>query len=359
MALLILGSCSKKSEEKMNMTVEEHAVMDSFKISDAQLKLANIEVMPAEIKNISEEILLTGSIVPDENKSSQINSRIMGRIDKLYFKFTGENIHKGDLLYELYSEELQTAQKDLLFASQQAVSKSNNNVYFNQLKESAKNKLLLWGLTEAQVAEIEQTNEINITTKFYSNTSGTITGIMVREGDYVMQGAPLFMINDLRSLWVEAQLYSSELAKVKNFDEVKISVEGFSKQNLKSRISFVSPELNNNSIVNIIRAEIQNPNQQFKPGMFATIRLITKTINALVLPVDAVLQEARGNSVWIRNNDGTFENRMVLTGIRNNDEIEITTGVEEGENVVISGAYLINSEYILKRDADPMAGMKM
>src|SRR5574338_276359 len=122
----------------MNMTAEEHAAMNSFKINDAQMKLANIHIEPIALKNISEEILLTGSIVPDENKSSQINSRIMGRIDKLYYKFTGSVISRGDLLYEIYSEELQTAQKDFLFASQQVMSKSNNDEYFNGLKASTK-----------------------------------------------------------------------------------------------------------------------------------------------------------------------------------------------------------------------------
>ena len=321
------------------------------------MRLANIKVEPVTIKNISEEIILTGSIVPDENKSSEVNSRIMGRIDKLYFKFTGESINKGDLLYEIYSEELQTAKKDFLFALQQAGSKSNNDEYFNSLKESAKNKLLLWGLTENQLSELEQTKEINITTKIYSKTNGIISDIIVREGDYVAEGTSLLKINDLSKLWVEAQLYSHELLSVKNNDEAEISIEGFG--NLKTHISFVSPVLNSNSIVNIIRAEIPNPDQQLKPGMLATIHLKTKSKNTLVIPVDAVLQEANGNSVWIQKADSTFESRMVMTGISNSEEIEITMGLREGENVVVSGAFLINSEFKLKRDADPMGGMKM
>lgn len=337
----------------------EHVAMSSFKISDSQMRLANIKIEPVAMKNISEEILLTGSIVPDENKSSQINSRFMGRIDKLYFKFTGATISKGDLFYEIYSEELNSAQKDFLFASQQATSKSNSDEYFNQLKTSAKNKLLLWGLTERQLSELEQSKEINTTTKIYSNTNGIITEILVREGDYVMEGASLLIINDLHSLWVEAQLYSNEMSLVKNNQEAEIYIEGFSKQNLKSHISFVSPELNSNSIVNLVRAEITNENQQLKPGMLATIRLKTKSKNTLVLPVDAVLQEAKGNSVWIQKADNTFERRMVKTGISNNDEIEITMGLKEGERIVVSGAFLINSEFKLKRDADPMGGMKM
>ena len=152
-------------------------------------------------------------------------------------------------------------------------------------------------------------------------------------------------------------MYSHELLSVKNNDEAEISIEGFG--NLKTHISFVSPVLNSNSIVNIIRAEIPNPDQQLKPGMLATIHLKTKSKNTLVIPVDAVLQEANGNSVWIQKADSTFESRMVMTGISNSEEIEITMGLREGENVVVSGAFLINSEFKLKRDADPMGGMKM
>lgn len=356
-SLFILFSCSKKKEEKMDVKSEEHSAMRSFKISNSQMRLANIKIEPVVRKNISEEILLTGSIVPDENKSSQINSRIMGRIDKLYFKFTGINIRKGDLLYEIYSEELQAAQKDFLFASRKATTKSNSDEYFKQLKESAKSKLVLWGLTETQIDELEKTKEASTDTKIYSNVNGIITDILLREGDYLMQGASLFRINDLSTLWVEAQLYSHELASVRNNAEAEIILEGFG--NIKTHISFVSPALNSNSIVNIVRAEIPNTNQQLKPGMLATIRLKIKSKNALVLPVDAILQEAKGNSVWIQKADSTFESRMVITGIRNNDEIEIMDGLIDGENVVVTGAFLINSEFKLKRDADPMGGMKM
>ena len=355
--LLFLFSCSKRRGEKMDVASEEHRVMSSFKISNSQMRLANIKIEPVVRKNISEEILLTGSIVPDENKSSQINSRIMGRIDKLYFKFTGISIRKGDLLYEIYSEELQAAQKDFLFALQKTIIKANSDEYFSRLKESAKSKLLLWGLTETQIDELEKTKEASTDTKIYSNTNGIITDILVREGDYLMQGSSLFKINDLSTLWVEAQLYSHELASVKNMDEAEIILEGFG--NIKTHISFVSPALNSNSIVNIVRAEIPNTNQQLKPGMLATIRLKTKSKNTLVLPVDAVLQEANGNSVWIQKADSSFESRMVVTGIRNKDEIEIIDGLIDGENVVVTGAFLINSEFKLKRDADPMGGMKM
>ena len=358
-SLFFLFSCSEKKEKKMGVISEEYSTRSGFKINNSQRRLANIKIEPVKMKNISEEILLKGSIVPDENKSSQINSRIMGRIDKLYFKFTGSTIHKGDLLYEIYSEELQVTQKDFRFISQKATAKSNSDEYFNQLKESAKSKLLLWGLTETQIDGLEKSKETNTDTdtKIYSNTNGIITDILVREGDYLMQGASLFRINDLSTLWVEAQLYSHELASVRNNAEAEIILEGFG--NIKTHISFVSPALNSNSIVNIIRAEIPNPNQQLKPGMLATIRLKTKSKNTLVLPVDAVLQEANGNSVWIQKADSTFESRMIMTGISNNEEIEITMGLEEGENVVVSGAFLINSEFKLKRDADPMGGMKM
>ena len=216
---------------------------------------------------------------------------------------------------------------------------------------------MLWGLTETQIDELEKTKEASTDTKIYSNVNGIITDILLREGDYLMQGASLFRINDLSTLWVEAQLYSHELSLVKNNDEAEISVEGFG--NLNAHISFVSPALNSNSIVNIVRAEIPNTHQQLKPGMLASVRLKTKSKNALVLPVDAVLQEANGNSVWIQKRDSTFESRMVITGIRNNDEIEIMDGLIEGEKVVVTGAFLINSEFKLKRDADPMGGMKM
>ena len=125
------------------------------------------------------------------------------------------------------------------------------------------------------------------------------------------------------------------------------------------KVSFISPEMHANSKISPIRVELSNTDYMLKPGMAATVLIQSKTKNAIALPLDAVLQDSKGASIWVQNDKGSFENRMVQTGLRNSDEIEILEGLSEGERVVVSGAYLIQSEYQFKKGSDPMAGMKM
>jgi Cu(I)/Ag(I) efflux system membrane fusion protein len=105
--------------------------------------------------------------------------------------------------------------------------------------------------------------------------------------------------------------------------------------------------------------ELKNPSKKYIPGMLAVINVKTNEKEGLILPLNAVLQSEKGNTVWIQNNEGSFEVRMVTIGIQNSDSVEIISGLNANENVVISGAYLLNSEYILKNGSDPMSGMEM
>ncbi len=128
---------------------------------------------------------------------------------------------------------------------------------------------------------------------------------------------------------------------------------------LHGKIQFVNPEISTDKRLNLIRVSIPNENYQLKPGMAAYVIVKGKQTNALSLPIDAVLRNEKSSSVWVMTGKNTFKNKMVTVGSESNDRIEITYGLKEGEAVVTSGAYLLNSEYIFKRGASPMAGMNM
>ena len=128
---------------------------------------------------------------------------------------------------------------------------------------------------------------------------------------------------------------------------------------LKGKVSFVNPNLEASSKIVLARTEISNPSGEYQPGMQAWITLKGKTRHAIAVPTNALIQESRGVTVWIRNDTGGFEGRMVRTGIANEDYTEIVEGLQVGETVVVSGAYLLQSELVFKKGADPMAGHKM
>lgn len=346
---------------KMELTKVEpsNESSNTLKFSEEQIKLGHISVGILRKENMSEEISISAKVTADETKSTTISSRIMGRVDELNFKTIGEYIQKGELIYQLYSEDLSATMKDLLIAKARMQKLNDNTIDYKQIYLSTKNKLLLWGVSEKQIIEIEKSREIPILTPFYSQTDGYITEIGIKQGDYIMQGQMIYKLNDLSTVWIEAQSFSSETSSFNIGQDVKITFESMPEKIIKTKITFISPELSNNSQINSIRVQLNNKNKEFYPGMIATVTATLSQKYTLTLPLDAVLQEAKGSTVWIQNEAGTFENKMVVTGMQNSRQIEILSGIKEGQKVVFSGAYLINSEFRLKKGANPMEGHDM
>ena len=336
-------------------TVIDKTQLNIIKLNAEQIKLANVKVDTVKISSIGKEVILTGEFSINQNKTEQISVRTNGRIEKLYHKVTGEEIKAGEAVYDLYSQELLLAQEEYLIAFDKLGLVDGTNIL-----SATKNKLLLWGLSEQQISELEKTKEAKITNTVYSKVSGTITEIPIKEGDYVLEGAKIYKVADLSTLWVDAQIYSNELGILEEGKKVEIIPDAFPEEATEGTITFSNPELQSGSKINLVRVEVKNPNGKFKPGMQAYVVHHSDEKKAIVLPVDAVLRDSKHATVWIQNAQGGFEARMVETGIENKNKIEIRSGLKTGEKVVVSGAYLINSEYIFKRGMMPAMGdMKM
>ena len=214
-------------------------------------------------------------------------------------------------------------------------------------------------MSEAQVNALVKSKQPSLTTTVYSKESGFITAIDIQEGDYVGEGGSIVQLADLSTVWVEAQVYTSQSAQLNTNGLVTVRIPDISGKELHGRIQFANPEISTDGRLNLIRVSIPNENNQLKPGMAAYVLVKGKQTNALSLPIDAVLRDEKRSSVWVMTGMNTFKNKMVRIGSESNDRIEITDGLKAGEVVVISGAYLLNSEYIFKKGASPMAGMKM
>lgn len=282
----------------------------------------------------------------------------MGRVEKLYHKNIGEYIRKGEPLMDVYSEELNNAKQEYLLALERRKVLDNSLIDFDQVIKSAKTKLLLWGLTEAQVNALAKNDKAKTTTTVYSNESGYITELKVQEGEYINEGGTIVQLADLSTLWAEAQVYTSGFSQLNNKGTVTVRLPDIGKE-IKGKLEFVNPEISPDKRINLIRVTIPNSGNQLKPGMSAYVILKGGQRNALSLPMDAVLRDGKSASVWVQTGKNTFKNKMITTGIESGDRIEIIDGLAQGDAVVTSGAYLINSEYIFKKGASPMAGMKM
>lgn len=351
------GKCPICKMELTPVKKNEAENKDELHISGQQMQLGNIHTDTVRNLRIGDQLVLTATLNFDQEKTYSLSSRIAGRIEKLYFKNTGDYIAKGSPLYTLYSEELNNAKQEYLLALQKKAAFTGEPVIdFDRLIESARNKLLLWGLTEEQLKELAKPGKFNPVTTFFSRTAGYITQLDVKEGDYVMDGARLVKLADLSTLWAEAQVYTSQMTDVKQNSKAIVRFPDYDGEEMEGKIQFINPEINPETRINLIRIVIPNQQLKFRPGMPAYVLLKSPVKTAITVPIDALIRDGRGASVWIRTGSNTFKNRMVETGLENADRIEIKKGLEQGDLVVVTGAYLLQSEFLFKKGSDPMAG---
>ncbi|HEX5152827.1 MAG TPA: efflux RND transporter periplasmic adaptor subunit [Parafilimonas sp.] len=330
---------------------------DALQLSEQQIQLGNIQTDTLINGAIGDRLVLTATLNFDQMKTTALSSRVMGRIEKLYYKNLGDYVKKGTPLYDIYSEDLNNAKQEYILAVDKQKAFTNETVIdFDRLIESARNKLLLWGLTETQITELQTSGKTTPTTTFYSTTTGYITQLNVREGDYVMEGGAVVNLADLSRLWAEAQVYTSQLADISSNNTATVQLPDFDGKEINGQIEFVNPEINPDTRINLIRVSIPNTDNQLKPGMPAYVIIKSPQRHSLTLPIDAVIRDGKGATVWIQTAKNTFKTAMVQTGLESNDRIEITSGLKAGDIVVVSGAYLLHSEYVFKKGADPMAG---
>ncbi|WP_299761309.1 efflux RND transporter periplasmic adaptor subunit [uncultured Pontibacter sp.] len=325
-------------------------------LSDSQIALGNIAVRRVKYGDVGSGTILTGQLVLDESQTDIVSSRAAGRIERLFIKETGQSIRKGQPLYELYSEELLTLQREYLLALKQHQELGNENPRFASFLEAAKKKLLLYGLTEAQVRNLASTEQLDARVTFVAPSSGVITEVAAAEGQYVAEGGVLYRLGKLGSVWVEAELYPQEVAQVQAGDPVQVSVQGFAGKPVPAKVTFLSPEFRAGSQVAVLRAELPNEESQYLPGMQANVMLPSRTDSSLVVPTDAVIRDESGSHVWVQTGKGTFQARMVTLGEESFNSVAILSGIRENDKVVTSGAYLLYSEFVLKKGGDPMAG---
>jgi Cu(I)/Ag(I) efflux system membrane fusion protein len=339
--------------EKKNATADENIML-----SDQQIQLGNIRVDTVGKNAIGNETILTATLNIDETKSTTVSARVSGRIERLYFKNESDYIPKGAKLYDLYSEELNNAKQEYLLALEKQRVLDNSIIDLKQFIQSAKTKLLLWGMSEAQISELERTKKASALTSFYSPTSGYVTMLEGHEGDYIMEGGTIVRLANLSSLWAEAQVYTSQLSEFDAKGSATVQFPELGKE-VKGSIQLVNPEINPDTRINLVRVSIPNVANQLKPGMPAYVVLRNRQRNSLTLPIDAVIRNEKMNTVWLQIDRNTFKSIMVQTGLESNGLIEIRSGLKEGDVVVTSGAYLLNSEFIFKKGSNPTAGHDM
>lgn len=365
--ILGMAACSTKKGESVHL---EHSQLvaapkevsheDMITLTKQDEQRANITIDTVKVKAIAEYTTLLGTTSFDERNVTVLTSRIRGRLDSLFVRNPEQWVAKGQPLYAVYSEELLSYENELLNALQQQSQFNNMGQVIDQLVEGAKKKLLLWGMSGEQIAELEKKREASPVITFFSPVSGTLTDLSVSEGQYVETGTPLYRIADLSKVWVEAQMYTSELKWLNEKPVITLEFDAYPDEIFSAVPVFDNPAIESDQKISMIRVVVNNRNFKLKPGMMAYVNIKRNEKKTVVIPKSSILI---GNmtTAWVKTGDGMYENRIIELGLQNKKEVEVTSGLSEGELIVTNGAYLLNSALILKKGAgmQGMEGMKM
>lgn len=350
------GRCPICKMELTKTIVSPEENQESIKLSETQIKLGNVRTVKAGEGTVGEGISLRGTLVPDERKVNVITARVPGRVDRLYFKSQGQKIGTGDHVYDIYSEELQAAIDQYLLLKEKTLKLHSGNVNYEAMLKSARDKLMVWGMTPKQISSLSR-ESVSSLVPFYSPYKGVAGEIRINEGDYVNEGSPVIEVADYSALWVEAEVYPKDMEAVKPGMKVKVAVDAFPDETIEGVITFENPELRPGSEINLVRIEISNKEGKYKPGMRANVTAFYSEGRSLTVPESAILYQPEMKMVWVEKEPGLFVPRMVETGITGNGQVAVTSGLAGGESVVVSGAYLIDSEYRLRKGSGDMPGM--
>ena len=338
---------------------EKNAADHGLTLDQNQIALANITTAVVGSGGFNTYKQLNGRLAVNPEKTEFVSSRTAGRLEHLYVRQTGEKITKGQPLYQIYSEQLAALQQEYLLNKAQA-SQFPDDQTFARLLQSAKQKLSLYGQSVKQIQQLEEHKKTSPYVTYNAPENGTVAELSAVEGQYVAEGSQIMRLEGYHSLWVEADLYPAETRNIKEGQQVKVVITGWEDQPQMMTIKFINPDLQAGTQVLQIRGTIPNPDMQWQPGLQANIFVPSAQNNeAISLPVDAVIRDGQTAHIWIEKSKGKFEPQLVTLGMENENRVEIKQGLKSGDQVVITGAYLLYSEYILKKGKNPAAGIKI
>jgi RND family efflux transporter MFP subunit len=319
--------------------------------------MQNMNMRTAEVQRgpLRKTIRTLGAIDYNETTLADVTTKFKGWIEKLNVDATGQLVHRGEPLFEIYSPELYSAEVEYV---QVLKFGSTNDPAAESLRETAASKLRFFDVPEAQIAELEKSRKVLKTLPVTAPRSGFVMEKNVVSGQMVDAGMRLYRLADLGIVWVIAQVYEQDLPFVKLGQEAVVKVASLPDREFRGRVTFVYPSVDEKTRTAKVRLEFENPGYFLKPGMFVSAQIHAQLENSAVLvPESAVLRSGAKNTVFVALAGGKFEARDVALGVEaENGMNQVLSGLNAGEQVVTSGQFLLDSESQLREAIDKMRG---
>ncbi len=322
-------------------------------LSTEKIQKLGVRTEAAQLRTLERQVRAAGRIEPDERRLFSIAPKFEGYVEHLHVNVTGQWVTKGQPLFEVYSPELVSAQREYALAAQGQESLKGAGdaalMSMTQLAQSALARLRNWDISEAQIKALTRSGEARRSVSFLSPVSGVVMEKKAVQGMRFMPGETLYQVADLSSVWIIADVFEQDIALVKSGQHARALVSAYPDKAFAGRVTYVYPTLKAETRTVQVRVELANPGLLLKPGMFAQVELATPAHSAQVsVPVSAVIDSGRRQVVLVQQGAGRFEPREVKLGLRSDDYVQVLVGVKEREQVVVSANFLIDAESNLK-----------
>ena len=310
------------------------------KISSETKQNMGLVTSPVVYYDISKSINAFGKVVVPEPNTYQITIKTMGWVERLFVAENGEQVFKRQPLFEIYSPEIVTAQKELLIALSES-----DNPSMQRLAHSARQRLQNWDISDDQLAELEKSAKISRTMMIRSPVDGFVRIKNITEGSRVEPNKVLYDIVDISKVWITAQVYEQDLPHITMNQTGRVVIPSLPGRVFEGRVSYIAPLLDNRGQIEI-RLMIDNAGFLLKPEMYAEVTIEKDTKQpVLAIPRNAVINSGKRQLVYVAESENTFKQREIITGMVGRDDMtEVVEGLDEGEAVVVSGQFLIDSE---------------
>jgi Cu(I)/Ag(I) efflux system membrane fusion protein len=333
----------------------------SVSVTPDQIRQFGITFETVQLRPLSDQVRTTGIVAVNETRLAKVAPKFGGYVEQLYANFVGQHVRRGQALAAVFSPDIVAAEQELIVSSRLSRTIGSSAVpgvpgSTTDLLSAAKERLRLWDVSDAQIAEVLRTGKAMRTVPLLAPSSGVILDKKVVLGQAIQAGEELYTIADLSDVWVDAQLREEDAGRVGVGAMVVLQFTSDPGRPYSGRVTYVYPTLTEQGRTVKARVIVPNPNMRLKPGMYATVTITTSTSSALTVPRSAVIQTGERALVFVDAGGGNLQAQAVHLGRTGSDYVEVQSGLAAGQRVVTSAQFLLDSESNLAEVMKSMIG---
>lgn len=319
----------------------------AISISPAIVQNLGVRSTKAELTRLWRRIDTVGYVDYDESKVSHIHLRTEGWIERLAVESEGERVKKGDFLFDIYSPKLVNAQEELVTA----LSSGNRG-----LIRASKERLSALGISDSQIKQLQKTRKVKQRISIFAPQDGVVSDLSVRDGMFIKPAMKVMTLGDLSSIWLLAEVFERQAQWVEVGQPAEVSLSYIPGKIWEGSVEYIYPSLDTKTRTLKVRLRFENPGEQLKPNMYANVKIFAGAKkDTIVIPIEGLIRTGREERVIIALGEGKFEARDVKAGIESGNYVEILNGIKDGEEIVISGQFLIDSEASMRASISRMS----